>query len=120
MSVAFRGSSAQRDRTSSDVVGISSGDVLTVAGQPPGHVAGLVLGQVPARCLFAAMVLAAERGAVAFAGAAALVERRRVVDVTESRGAAATRSGAGPLPGLDQVSQGGGPGVTGGLPGVGA
>ncbi|HYK67122.1 MAG TPA: hypothetical protein VEV45_04190, partial [Streptosporangiaceae bacterium] len=77
--------------------------MFSAAGQPPGHVAWLVLGEVPAGCLLGAVVSPAQGGEVAFAGPAAVVVGGGVVEVALAGGAAAAGEGAAPLPDGDQV-----------------
>ena len=67
--------------------------------------AGLGLIKMPALRLFCPVVLAAERSEPAFAGASALIMRQRMIIVAALSGAAAAGSGAGPLPGFDDVMQ---------------
>jgi hypothetical protein len=65
----------------------------------------LRLFEVPALGLFTAVVVAAQRGQVAFAGAAALVIGDGVVEVALRRGASATGSAARGGAGFDQVPE---------------
>ena len=61
--------------------------------------------EVPALGLFTAVVVTAQRGQVAFAGAAALVIGDGVVEVALRRGASATGSAACGGAGFDQVPE---------------
>ncbi len=51
-------------------VGVAGCFVDAAAGQPPGHLAGPVLGELPAGCLLRAMMSPAGRREIAFAGPA--------------------------------------------------
>jgi hypothetical protein len=63
--------------------------------------------EVPAGGLLGGVVPAAQRGQVAFAGAAALVVGHGVVVIAAACGAAAAGEGAAAVAGFDEVPQGG-------------
>jgi hypothetical protein len=82
------------------------GGIGSAGGRVPDQHAGFGLFEVPAFGLFAAMVAAAERGQVAFAGGAALVPGAGVVQVAACRGPGAARGGACAAAGADDVGEG--------------
>jgi hypothetical protein len=102
------------------LVGVAGGLVDAAAGCSPGHLPGSGLGEVPAVGLLAPVVMAAERGEVAFAGPAAFVVGDGVVEVAAGGGATAAGVGAAALPHLHEVAQVAGGRVAGGLAGVAA
>ena len=95
---------AQRPDRLAGVLG-GGGGVGAAGRGVPDQDAGLGLFQPPAVGLLAAMMMAAQRGQVAFAGAAAFVVGVGVVQVAAGGAAAAAGRGAGGVAGVDQVPE---------------
>jgi hypothetical protein len=81
------------------------GEVAAAARSGPDHDARFRLIKAPALGLFASMMMAAQWGQVALAGAATLIKRDRVVQVAADSGPPAARSSAGGGTGGDQVPE---------------
>ena len=101
-----------------DRVGVTGCLVGAAAGHPPGHDAGLVLGQAPARRLLGLVMPSAQGREIAQARSASSVESHRVVGVAARGRPSATGIGAGGMPDLDQMAQPGRGPVRGRLRGM--
>src|ERR1700742_4346540 len=99
------GEPGRRPGLTGPLLGISGGrgGVVAAGGGGPPHDSGLGLVELPARGLFTAVVVTAERGQIALAGPAALVVGLGVVEVAADGGALAAGRAAGGGAGPDQV-----------------
>ena len=89
------------------LVGVVAGccGVAAAVRESPGQGAGGGLAELPAGCLFGAVVATAQRRKIALARPAALVIGDRMIVVAAGRLPPAARKRTGPVPELDQVPQ---------------
>ena len=79
------------DGEASDRIGLGCGYVAAAVGELPGEGAGLMLAEMPARCLLSAVVPTAQSRQIALAGCAAAVIGDHMIKIAAADGPAAAR-----------------------------